>query len=84
MIPFADSLGFAVEEYAAGKGKIPPRLVVFVNFLININVECHRHRRKKHVVYIATIEKANILINTLIDQRRLFSLGLVVVDEVCI
>ena len=25
MIPFADSLGFAIEEYAAGKGKIPPR-----------------------------------------------------------
>ena len=31
LIPFANSLGFAVEEYAAGKGKIPPRLVIQMN-----------------------------------------------------
>ena len=31
LTPFADSLGFAVEEYAAGKGKIPPRSVAGCN-----------------------------------------------------
>ena len=41
-----------------------------------------RRRRKKRVVYIATIEKANGLINSLIEEGRLLSLGLVVVDEV--
>lgn len=38
--PFASNLGFHVEEYAAGKGAIPPR-----------------RRRKKRVLYVATIEK---------------------------
>lgn len=49
----------------------------------SVVIELPRCRRKKHVVYIATIEKANGLINSLIEQGRLLSLGLVVVDEVC-
>ena len=62
---FSLALGFAVEEYAAIRGKIPP----------------HRRRRKK-VVYVATIEKASGLVDSLIEQDRLQSVGLVVVDEV--
>ncbi len=41
-----------------------------------------RQRRKKRVLYIATIEKANGLVNSLIELSRVDSLGLVVVDEV--
>ena len=39
-------------------------------------------RRRKKVVYVATIEKASGLINSLAETGQLDSLGLVVVDEV--
>lgn len=51
------------------------------------NLECYlllffRKRRKKNVVYVATIEKANSLANSLIELQRVSELGLVVIDEV--
>jgi len=41
-----------------------------------------RQRRKRRSLYVATIEKANSLINSLIEHSRISSLGLVVIDEV--
>ncbi|CAP33500.2 Protein CBG15258 [Caenorhabditis briggsae] len=38
-------------------------------------------RRKRVSVYVATIEKANMLINSLITQNQLDQIGMVVVDE---
>lgn len=39
-------------------------------------------RRSHHTVYVATIEKANSILNALIEQQRVGEVGLVVVDEV--
>lgn len=39
-------------------------------------------RRNSKSVYIATIEKAHSLVNSLIESGRMDSLGLLVVDEV--
>lgn len=62
--PFAVDLGFHVEEYAGGKGAIPPK-----------------KRRVKKTIYIATIEKANAIVNSLIELERSDELGMLVVDE---
>lgn len=40
-----------------------------------------KQRRCKNSIYVATIEKANGLVNSLMDCGRLSSLGLCVVDE---
>ena len=96
LLPFANELGFVVEEYAGNKGTLPPRsvscslvswiqLFVFVflcSFYLLWIKKLGRKRRKKNVVYIATIEKANSLTNSLIELQKVSELGLCIIDEV--
>ncbi len=53
-------------------------------YLMAVLMVCHtcRQRRKKKVLYIATIEKGNGLVNSLIELEIMSRVGLVVVDEV--
>ena len=62
-IPFANELGFAVEEYAGSKGSIPPR------------------KKSKKTIFLGTIEKIHIMLNSLIESNGLESIGLIVIDE---
>jgi len=40
-----------------------------------------RKRRKNRSIYVATIEKGNAIVNSLIETERILELGLVVIDE---
>lgn len=64
LTPFALELGYLIEEYAAGKGTIPPI-----------------KRRSKNTIYISTIEKSLILLDSLFEENRALEIGLIVVDE---
>ena len=41
-----------------------------------------RRRQRRKAIYIATLEKANSLVNSLVEAGRMKEIGLVVVDEV--
>lgn len=40
-----------------------------------------RKRRKRHTLYICTIEKSHSLVNSMIEAKRMDEIGLIVVDE---
>ncbi|MES1906046.1 MAG: hypothetical protein MHPSP_003553, partial [Paramarteilia canceri] len=61
---YAVEYDFLIEEYAAGRGLLPPK-----------------QRKSKKVLYVATIEKGCLLIESLIDSNRLNEISLIIIDE---
>jgi len=61
----SNKFGFTVEDYSAGKGSLPPI----------------KRPANSRVVRVCTIEKAQMLFDSLKENYRIQQLGLIVVDE---
>ena len=81
LTPFAEKLGFVLDVYAGGRGNLPLKKrkkfrLVFLSLSLLV-----ADNLINRTIYLASFEKAHVIVTSLLEEGRFGELGLFIVDE---